>query len=447
MLTPPFSFDEIMAPLGAERFFAEYEGKRPLHLKGAADKFAAVMTWAKLNDLLGMATIWSHASLQLMLDKEAIPPARYCSAAIGRDGGQVLRPESDKVRSFLKRGATLVANDIDHLSAGLTAFSETMEQALGGKVQGNLYLSSRRRQGFPAHYDTHDVFAVHLEGTKTWHVYEGRGVDPIAHPLFKTLPREHHEQAKGAKLMDVHMEPGDLLYLPRGQYHDALADEGGAAHIAFGVTYPIGMDVMSLLFDRVVALPEFRANLPRPDRPDAERALAAHLEALADGIAKVLGEAKTTQQIKALQQSFHYPRHHYDLPGLLSSTDDDRYRVQAKGIRLVQQGGRFGLVTEGSRAAIEVPAAVSGVVGWVLERPEFSAAELAAAFPGSPDQRARSAAARPARHASDCAGLSCDGSSARPEEAPRLDVSFAPHWGVFVALGHHSQLMAEHSSG
>ena len=382
MLTPPFSFDEIMAPLGAERFFAEYEGKRPLHLKGAADKFAAVMTWAKLNDLLGMATIWSHASLQLMLDKEAIPHARYCTSAIGRDGGQVLRPESDKVRSFLKRGATLVANDIDHLSAGLTAFSEAMEQALGGKVQGNLYLSSRRRQGFPAHYDTHDVFAVHLEGTKTWHIYEGRGIDPIAHPLFKTLPREHHEQAKGAKLMDVHMEPGDLLYLPRGQYHDALADEGGAVHIAFGVTYPIGMDIMSLLFDQVVALPEFRANLPRPDRPDAERELAAHLGRLADGIARVLGETKTTQQIKALQQSFHYPRHHYDLPDPLSSTDDDRYRVHAKGVRLVQQGGRFGLITEGSRAATEVPGAVSGMVGWVLERPEFSVAELAAAFPG-----------------------------------------------------------------
>ena len=79
MLEPPFSFDEIMAPLGAERFFAEYEGKQPLHLKGAADKFAAVMTWAKLNDLLGQATIWSQNSLKLVLDKEPIPAARYCT--------------------------------------------------------------------------------------------------------------------------------------------------------------------------------------------------------------------------------------------------------------------------------------------------------------------------------------------------------------------------------
>ena len=89
MLKSPFSFDAIMAPLGAERFFAEYDGKKPLHLKGAADKFAEVMTWGKLNDLLGQATIWSQHSLQLVLDKDPIPAARYAAPAIGRDGGQV----------------------------------------------------------------------------------------------------------------------------------------------------------------------------------------------------------------------------------------------------------------------------------------------------------------------------------------------------------------------
>ena len=380
MLTPPFSFDAIMQPLGAERFFAEYDGKKPLHLKGAADKFAEVLTWARLNDLLGQATIWSQNSLQLVLDKDLIPAARYCAPAIGRDGGQVLRPDPDKVKDFLRRGATLVANDIDHLSAGLTAFADAMEQALRGKVQGNLYLSSRRRQGFGAHFDTHDVYAVHVEGTKTWHIYEGRAKDPIAHPMFKTLGREHHEKAKGAKLMDVHMEPGDLLYLPRGQYHDALADEGGTVHIAFGVTYPIGMDVMTFLFDRVAAEPEFRANLPRVDHPDAAAALQGHLSALSDKIGKVLTEPRTADQIAALQRGFRYPRYAYDLPDLLEQPADDRFRVRAKGVRLVQQGGRYGLLQEGARAATEVPADVSALVAWVLERPEFARSELGAAF-------------------------------------------------------------------
>ena len=288
---------------------------------------------------------------------------------------------ADQVKDFLRRGATLVANDIDHLSPGLTAFADAMERALGGKVQGNLYTSSRRRQGFGAHFDTHDVYAVHVEGTKTWHIYEGRATDPIPHPSFKFLGREYHEKAKGALLMDVHMEPGDLLYLPRGQYHDALADEGGTVHVAFGITYPIGLDVVSFLFERVVAEPEFRANLPRRGGPDAGRALSAHLARLGDKISAILAEPKTAAQITELQRGFRYPRHAYELPALLTEPADDRFRVRAKGIRMVQQGGRFGLVREGSRAATEVPADVSAMVSWVLERREFSRNELAAAFP------------------------------------------------------------------
>ncbi|MGI9489535.1 MAG: cupin domain-containing protein [Geminicoccaceae bacterium] len=380
MLQPPFAFDDVMAPIGADAFLADYEGKKPLHLKGAADKFAKVMSWSLLNDLLGQAPIWSQASLLLMLDKEPVPAQGYCSPAVGRDGGQVMRPDPAKVRDYLKKGATLVANDIDHLSTGLTAFSQTMEQALGAKVQGNLYCSSKRRQGFAAHFDTHDVYAVHVEGTKTWHIYEGRTTDPIAHPMFKTLGREHREKAKGKLLMDVKMEPGDLLYLPRGQYHDALADEGGAVHIAFGATYPIGMDVMSMLFDQVLAEPVFRANLPRPDTGVLDERLAD----LAEKIRSILQDPKTAAAVTKFQEGFSYPRHGYDLPALLEAPDDAAYKVHGKDIKLVEQAGRYGLVKAGSRQAIEVPGGVAEMVEWVLKRQQFSKSDLANAFPNRP---------------------------------------------------------------
>ncbi len=381
MLTPPFSFDEIMAPLGAERFFAEYEGRRPLHLKGAADKFAEVMTWAKLNDLLGQATIWTDASLLLWLDKEAVAPSRYCELVLSREGRkQALQPNPEKVKDFLRQGATLTAAWIDHLSAGLTACASALEQALVGKVQANLYVSSRRRQGLASHRDRHDVYAVHVEGTKTWYVYEGRSALPIAHPMFKTSKAED-EQAKERLLMEVKMEPGDLLYLPRGQYHDALADEGGAMHVAFGVTYPNGLDVLSLLHERAVAELLFRTDLPRPRGPDAGRALAERLAELAEGVNRLLADPATAAQVQAMQMGFHQPRDSYNLPVLFGEQATERYRVHAEGIRLVEQGGRFGLVRQGSRAATEVPAEVSAMVGWVLERREFSPTELAAAFP------------------------------------------------------------------
>lgn len=132
MLSQPFSFDDLMAPLGADTFFAEYEGQKPLHLKGHADKFVEVMTWAKLSDILSLATIWSQNTLRLVLDKEPIAASKYCKPAIGRDCGRVLRPDPDQVAQYLKHGATLIASDIDHLGRGITEFSKMLEGALEG---------------------------------------------------------------------------------------------------------------------------------------------------------------------------------------------------------------------------------------------------------------------------------------------------------------------------
>lgn len=375
---PALDFDQLMEPLGAARFHSEYEGQKPLHLEGPSDKFQDVMTWAKLNDLLGQATIWSQHSLQLFLDKEPVPAPSYASLAPGRDGGQVLRPDPVKVKRHLADGATLVANDIDHLNPGLTDLAAVLEATLGGKVQGNLYLSSKRRQGFAAHFDTHDVYAVHVEGTKTWRVYANRAEDPIAHPAFKTLGRDHHEKAKGELLMEVRMTPGDLLYLPRGQYHDALADEGGAVHIAFGVTYPIGLDVLTMMFERMVQRAVFRRNLPRPSM--GRDALRERLRALADALAGELDDEKVLDEVQAFQTRYRFPRDRYDLPALLERRPDV-YRVRTNGVRLVEQGGRVGLLQEGTRTAAEVPAEVAAMVRWVMDREQFRPDQLAAAFP------------------------------------------------------------------
>ena len=249
------NFDTAMAPIGEEAFKRDYLGKRPVHIEGAAGKFASIMTFEILNRLLQASTIWSTASLVLMLDKEAVPPEHYATIAIGRDGGQVLRPDPAKVKAFLRRGATLVANDIDQLTPELNGFCAELERALGGKVQANLYLSSKRKQGFRVHFDTHDVLAVHVEGEKVWHVFEGCADAPIAHNMFKSLPQSHHDEAKGGLWKEVRLKPGDVLYLPRGQYHYALAEDGGCIHIAFGVTYPIGMDVVQYLQQQILTEP------------------------------------------------------------------------------------------------------------------------------------------------------------------------------------------------
>lgn len=370
------NLDDILAPLGAEAFLRDYLGRQPLHLQGTPTKFQEVMSWDVLNRLLGMSTVWSAQSMVLVLDKEVIQPGAFCQPAPGRDGGTVLRPDGAKVKQLLARGATLVLNDIDQLTAELSAVARSLEEALGGKVQANLYMSSKRKQAFKAHFDYHDVFAMHVMGEKTWMVFEGVADHPIKHPMFENWTQEQHEAAKGAPWREVRLKPGDLLYLPRGQYHYALADDGACAHIAFGLTYPIGMDAVSYGFERMVAESIGRANLPR-DRA----ALKQRLGEIGQALASILSDERALGDVERFMQGFGWPRETFDLPGLIEGADE-RFRVKGAGLRLVSQGGRHGLVKEGSRQAVEVPAAIQPHLAWVLGRERFARAELLKAFPG-----------------------------------------------------------------
>ena len=370
------NLDEIMAPIGAQAFVRDYLGQQPLHLQGSPEKFQAVMNWGVLNRLLGMTTVWSAQSMVLVLDKEVIQPSAFCQPAAGRDGGTVLRPDAVKVRQLLARGATLVLNDIDQLTPELSAAARALEEGLGGKVQANLYMSSKRKQAFKAHFDFHDVFAMHVMGEKTWMVFEGVADHPIPHPMFEGWPQERHDAAKGKPWREVRLKPGDLLYLPRGQYHYALADDGACAHIAFGVTYPIGIDAVSYAFERMVAHGLGRANLPKE-----RAALRQRLAEIGQAFAACLAEERAVEDVLRFMAGFRWPREAYDLPELVENADE-QFRVKGAGLRLVAQGGRYGLVKEGSRQAVEVPASIRPHLVWVLDRERFGRQDLRRAFPG-----------------------------------------------------------------
>ena len=368
-------FDEIMAPLEAETFTGEYLGRQPLHLQGQPDKFHRVMNWGVLNQLLDMTTIWSSVSLLLVMDKESLAKESYTAPTVGRDGYSVLRPDPKRVKEHLARGATLVLNDIDQLTPELSSFARELEEALGGKVQANLYLSSKRKQAFRAHFDFHDVFATHVMGEKTWMVFKGMADHPIKHRAFEGWSNERHEQLKGELWREVRMRPGDLLYLPRGQYHYALADDGPCAHIAWGVTYPIGMDAITYAFERMIGEAVGRANLPRH-----REALQARLAQIGRTLADKLTEPQAVEDMERFCAAYRWPRDSYDLPGLIERVEAT-YRVNGAGLKLVSQAGRHGLVKAGTREAVEVPAAIQPQVAWILEREHFARQELAAAFP------------------------------------------------------------------
>ncbi len=168
----PLSLADLLTPLAPEEFFSTIYRKKPAYIPGVADKFAFAMSWDILNGLLNQSLIWTPQTLQLVLDTSVVPAAQYAREAIGIDGRPVVQVDFAKVRGLVGRGASIVLNTIETFSPGIKRIFETLSNEPGGKVQANLYCSWQRHQAFDVHFDTHDVFAMQIEGEKMWRVYQ-----------------------------------------------------------------------------------------------------------------------------------------------------------------------------------------------------------------------------------------------------------------------------------
>ena len=373
------SFADLIAPVTEDDFFATYHDRQFLHVPAPnADKFADVMSWDILTNMLNMTSIWSATSLAIVLDKREIPAEQYCRPAIDRNNQQNLQPDAEKVKSWLRRGASLVTNDVDTLWPGTAAAADALEQRFGGKVQSNLYCSWNQRQAYDTHFDTHEVFALHVAGEKVWNIYEGRLDNPIANEAFKSLGPEYHDQHRGAIAAEVTLRPGDLLYIPRGQYHDALASSDGAIHLSFGLTHVIGIDVMTMLFEQAIADPLFRSNLPPPEAgPEQRRRWLEELGARLYDIAK---SDTLAQTLEAYRQTFHYHRGGFDLPAdAFDQNSDERFGVIVQSLEVVNTDGKF--VLQSAKGAVPIPDELADPISWIVDRENFSLVELATEFP------------------------------------------------------------------
>jgi ribosomal protein L16 Arg81 hydroxylase len=182
-------------------------------------------------------------------------------------------------------GATLVLNAVHKLHPPVARFCRELAAELGHPTQCNAYLTpGGRHQGFDFHHDTHDVFVLQVGGRKRWIVH-----DPVMRlPLASQPAAGAHLVPAGAEpLLDVELEPGDALYLPRGYVHAAVSTEVDSVHLTVGVLSTTWHDLLGDVVALAADEEQFRAALPvqpaeklAEQLPDFLRRVAAWLDAL-----------------------------------------------------------------------------------------------------------------------------------------------------------------------
>ncbi|NBB53411.1 cupin [Rhizobium sp. CRIBSB] len=307
------SLNELLAPITLDQFRAEYEGRKPLHIPAGSDAAKrALLDWSGFNRLLSQTTIWNAANLKLVYNGEPVSPETYCIEARSQSG-MTLQPSPAKVQTLMAMGASVIAGDVQSLTPEIRSLAQVLGREWAALVGANVYCSFGGVQAFGTHFDLHDVFAIQTEGEKTWCLYANRAEAPVDFPGDGPEVRRWLTESRGPLMQEVHMRPGDVLYLPRGWYHDALAAEGASLHVTFSITPLYGRILFRLLESAAMQDPAFRAWLV-PASLDGGVPLQKQLAALGQKLATLTAHPQFRDEVAMAQERLIPRPPAYDLP-------------------------------------------------------------------------------------------------------------------------------------
>lgn len=354
-------FADFIAPVESARFRSEYLGKRPIHIRHEGDGGRGVLSWSRFNEVLALTPYWNEDTLKVYFKSRAALRENYCDTTDLRAGTPA--PVSPpKVKALLGLGASLIANHLHRVCPAVGAVVRMLEREFAARAFANVYCSFKGVQAFQTHYDLHDVFALQAEGEKTWRIYESRADTPVT-PL---PPGDEVEKwltaSRGRLLFEAVMKPGDILYLPRGQYHDALTGGQASLHVTFGVAPATGLSLFKLLENVLTRESDFRAYLP--DARDAP-ALGDRLAALADRVGAVMRSPAFAIDVQNHQRDLARPPADYELP----AQRPPAWYTVARKAQVVRRDAGFAVAFEGG----EIPVGASyPTIEWLLKQRMFS---------------------------------------------------------------------------
>lgn len=272
------SLSEILEPCAPEEFLNSSWGVNVLRVRGRAGKFARMMPWGRLNEILRRQRL-DFPRLRLVCDGKPLPVASYLRHVAGsRQKTSIPRLKPSELTKQLREGATLVLDAVDELSEPIEELAAGLELFFRERVQVNLYAGWQTSRGFDLHWDDHDVFILQVAGRKKWSVYGMTRPYPLVSDVVKA------EKPAREPVWHDTLEDGDLLYIPRGWWHVAEPLAEPTLHLTVGIHNRTGLDVLRWLTQRMRASETYRRDLPRfaPARERAAHVARMRQELLAE---------------------------------------------------------------------------------------------------------------------------------------------------------------------
>ena len=331
-----------------------------------AAAFARLLPWATLGTLI---TADSLQKGHVTIARQGRPvPLEMVGASSGG-----LAPEA--IQALCDQGASLVLNNIDGQVPAIAAMNAMVERHLRCDTHTNAYASFNRESAFKPHFDGHDVLILQLDGRKRWWCYGQKIRFPLKGQTFSSPEELPPPEWEGV------LEPGDMLYIPRGDVHRAMVEGPNSLHLTVTMLPPTGADMLSWLGRKLLHQEIGRAYLP------------------------VLGDAADRAAHQAaLRSAFHELVDTLDIDAFLADADRDRPPCRPLSLGLSQSIAPATRVQPALRRRVPIAAvearsgplspAERAVLELLLAEDALSAQQVADRLPGHDAQAAIETLAR-----------------------------------------------------
>jgi ribosomal protein L16 Arg81 hydroxylase len=275
-LAPLESLDALLSPVDRAYFLSEFYCRAPLYIPGNSDKFSHLLSWDGLNRA---TTLQRRNCQQLRLAKDGklLSQRAFSKRETNRDG-EFWSIDFRSVGRLLEEGATLIVDRIDETHEPLGNFCRMFEAELGSDADAFAFASRRQTKGFPTHWDVEEGFVAQLDGTKHWRVFKPERL----HPTLQDQKMRRNESPPTRPYWEGDMNPGDLLYIPGGWWHDALAVTARTLHVSVGLFPTTGLMVANDMLREMEEDEVARAPLPRFASETAQQDYMSHLRCAID---------------------------------------------------------------------------------------------------------------------------------------------------------------------
>ena len=209
-----------------------------LHLRtGQAEAFARLLPWA-LFDTLPSAEGLNNGELRILQKGRDVLYDMLVLPSLSRRRRR-LSPE--QLQNIGHQGVSMVVNRVQQRVPAIAALNAMLERRYRCISWTNCYASFRRDGAFPPHRDEHDVLVLQLQGEKRW-LFHGAGAG-AGDELFPDPAKLAPPEAEWV------LQPGDVLFVPRGDVHRAEVIGEESLHLSIGLHHARGSDVLRWLAD------------------------------------------------------------------------------------------------------------------------------------------------------------------------------------------------------